>query len=483
MSRVCDAGKIKEEYIEIGMRPEFPVEIGEVYEGERIRRPDMYVEFGGLNVEKKFELVQARKPEEIEKGKIIVIGPDLKELKPGGSYPLGILVEVAGKGIEKDIEGVLERRIHYFLNYIEGVMHVNQRYDIWIRISKQSVQKGLDSLIWIGKALIWLFKANFPMIEKIQVTFYTEPERVNEMFPKALEVYEARDKRARMLKDEDVDEFYGCVLCQSFAPTHVCVISPNRISLCGSISWFDARASAKIDPKGPNFPIPKGKCIDEVKGVYEGVNKAVQEKSLGALKQISLYSMFDHPHTSCGCFEAIAFYIPEVDGVGIIHRDFKGEAVNGISFSAMAGHVSGGTQSEGFNGIAIEYMRSPKFLQADGGWERIVWIPKQIKERVKESIPEHLVNCIATEEDVKNIIELKEFLQKNNHPVVKRWEAIQKEEAMAVEEEAKPEITLEVSPTSGLPIAGVPVSGGFKIILKNAKIVAEKMIIKRAEEK
>ncbi|MEM2896916.1 MAG: CO dehydrogenase/CO-methylating acetyl-CoA synthase complex subunit beta [Candidatus Bathyarchaeia archaeon] len=469
--------------MKIEERPEFPVEIGEVYEGERIRRPEMYLEFGGLNVEKKFELVQARKPEEIEKGKIVIIGPDLKELKPDGSYPLGILIEVAGKGIERDIEGVLERRIHYFLNYIEGVMHVNQRYDIWIRISKKSVQKGLDSLIWLGKALIWLFKTSFPMIEKIQITFYTEDEKLNEMFSKALEVYEARDKRARMLEDEDVDEFYGCVLCQSFAPTHVCVISPNRISLCGSISWFDARAAAKIDPKGPNFPVPKGECLDGVRGIYEGVNRAVQEKSLGALKQISLYSMFDHPHTSCGCFEAIAFYIPEVDGVGIVHRDFKGETVNGLSFSSMAGHISGGTQSEGFNGIAIEYMRSPKFIQADGGWERIVWIPKQIKERVKEAIPENLVARIATEEDVKSIIELKEFLQKNGHPVVKRWEAIRKEEeAVVVEEEAKPEITLELPSASGLPIAGMPVKGGFKIILKNAKIVAEKVIIKRAEE-
>jgi acetyl-CoA decarbonylase/synthase complex subunit beta len=473
----CDAFREREKSNITGLeRPEFPVDVGEMYEGERIRKPDMYIEFGGMNVEKKWELVLTRPKDRLEDGKITVIGPDLPEMNPQGSYPIGILVEVAGDRVEKDLEGVLERRIHYFINYIEGVMHLNQRYDIWIRISKRSYQKGLNSLVWIGKILAWLYKSSFPVIEKIQVTIYTDKAKVEEIFPTAMEAWSERDVRARTLKDEDVDEFYACVMCQSFAPNHICVITPNRIGSCGSISWFDARAAYNVDPKGPNFPIPKGECLDPIKGIYEGVNKVAHEKSLGAIKSISLYSMFDNPHTSCGCFEGIAFYIPEVDGIGIVHRDFKGPTVNGLTFSSMAGHTSGGTQNPGFNGIAIEYLRSPKFLQADGGWERVVWIPSQIKERVKDSIPEHIRDKIATEAECQTIGELKEFLKSKEHPVVSRWK-----DGEFVKEQVKEKVpeTEAVLPAQIPTSIEMPGQGGVKIILKNVKITAERVIIKR----
>ncbi|HDJ26460.1 MAG TPA: acetyl-CoA decarbonylase/synthase complex subunit beta, partial [Candidatus Bathyarchaeota archaeon] len=237
------------------MFEDIPVDVGVIYEGERIRRQDLYVEFGGPKCPHKFELVRARKMEEVEDGKIEIIGPDIKDLPEGTRYhPLGILVEVAGKEVEEELEGVIERRIHEFCNYIQGFMHLNQRYDIWLRLSKRSYQKGLDSFEYIGKVLIRLFKSELPFIEKIQVTFITDPDKVKELYEEALRVYEARDARARGLKDDEVDTFYGCTLCQSFAPTHVCVITPQRFSNCGAISWFDARAAARVDPKGPIFP-------------------------------------------------------------------------------------------------------------------------------------------------------------------------------------------------------------------------------------
>ena len=397
----------------------FPVEVSVAYEGERVRGPDMQVEFGGPNVKRKLELVQIKPTGEVEDGKINIVGPDISELKEGESYPLAILIEVAGKGLEKDLEPVVERRIHMYTNYIEGFWHIASRDTIWLRLSKKSFKKGLNSFKWIGLTLMRLFKAELPMIEKMQVTFVTDPAKVEELLPKASEIYEARDARARAIRDEDVDEFYGCVLCQSFAPPHVCVITPNRVSLCGSINWFDARAAVKIDPEGPNFMVPKGECLDPVKGEYTGINQIVEEKSLGQNKRYYLYSMFELPPTSCGCFEAIAFYIPDVDGIGITHRGFKGETVNGLPFSTLAGQTGGGIQTEGFLGMGIEYMRSPKFFQADGGWKRIVWMPKEIKERVKNAIPPDLFDKIATEE-VTNIAALTEFLREKDHPVLER---------------------------------------------------------------
>ncbi len=258
------------------------------------------------------------------------------------------------------------------------------------------------------------------------------------------------------------------------------MITPQRYANCGAISWFDGRASARVDPKGPVFSIDKGECIDQFKGEYIGANATLKEKTLGEVTRVWLYTAFDYPHTSCGCFEGIAFYVPEVDGLGIVHRAFEGTTVNGLPFSTMADSTAGGRQVDGFHGISIEYMRSPKFLQVDGGWNRVVWMPASIKERVRDFIPEEVVDKIATENDAKTVDELKVFLEEKEHPVVERWKAIPAEVVPEVKEEevpVAPSVAVAELPT--MPIA----AGGFKIILKNAKIHAERVIIRSAKKK
>jgi acetyl-CoA decarbonylase/synthase complex subunit beta len=459
----------------MSMFKDIPVDVGVIYEGERIRRNDMQVELGGPTVKEKFELVKVKDMNEVEDGKITIIGPDIKDMEEGSTYPLGILIEVAGPTLDQQLEGVFERRIHGYSNYIEGFMHLNQRYDIWIRLSKKSFQKGLNSFEHIGKVLCRLFKSELPIIEKVQVTFITDPAKVQEGYPDALQIYESRDARARGLKDEEVDRFYGCILCQSFAPTHVCVITPQRYSNCGAISWFDGRASASVDPKGPVFTIERGELINAEKGEYAGVNETVKKKTLGEVNQVWLYTAFDHPHTSCGCFEAVAFYIPEVDGFGLVNRSFKGVTVNGLPFSTLADSTAGGRQVDGFHGISVEYMRSQKFLNADGGWNRVVWLPKEVKERVKDFIPKEVVDKIATEENAQNIDALKAFLKEKGHPVVAKWTEEAAPVAEAESAEAKEEETMmPVATAATLPI----MAGGFKIILKDAKIYAKKVIIR-----
>ena len=463
----------------MSMFKDIPVDVGVIYEGERIRRNDMQVELGGPTLKEKFELAKVKPLNEVEDGKVIIIGPDLKDLKEGGAFPFGILVEAAGKTIDQGLEGVIERRIHGYLNYIEGFMHLNQRYDIWMRLGKKSFQKGLNSFEPIGKVLYRLFKSELPIIEKVQITFITDPAKIKEMYPAALQEYEARDAKARGLKDEEVDKFYGCVLCQSFAPSHVCVITPQRYSNCGAISWFDGRASASIDPKGPVFAIERGELVNAEKGEFSGVNEAVKKRTLGEVNQVWLYTAFGHPHTSCGCFEAVSFYIPEVDGFGVVNRSFKGVTVNGLPFSTLADSTAGGRQIDGFHGMSIEYLRSKKFLAADGGWNRVVWLPKEVKERVKDFIPADVVDKVATEENATTIDALKAFLKEKNHPVVARWtaEAAVAEEAVA---EAKEEegAMMPVATAATLPI----MAGGFKIILKDAKIYAKKVIIRSMKD-
>lgn len=453
------------------MFSDIPVDVGVVYEGERIRKKDMYVELGGPKVQYKFELFRIRDMDRVEDEKITIMGLDIKDMEQGKSYPFGILIEAAGPELEELFEGVMERRIHEYCNYIQGFMHLNQRYDIWCRLSKRSFDKGFNTLKLLGKVLIRLFKSEFPMIKKIQVTFITDQNKIIDYYNEALKIYEARDARVRGMRDEEVDVFYGCTLCQSFAPTHCCIITPERYANCGAISWLDGRAAVAIDPKGPIFEIPKGDCLDPVKGEYSGANEALAKKTFGAVNKVWLYTAFGYPHTSCGCFEAAAFYIPEVDGFGIVHRGFKGVAVNGLTFGQIADSTAGGRQVDGFHGLSIEYMRSKKFLQADGGWSRIVWLPSELKERVKDAIPQELFDKIATEKEVENIDELRKFLEEKGHPVVERWKEIK-----VVEEEEKEVPEKVVAPEELAAVTGMPIS------LKNVRIYAKRLIIRGGEK-
>ncbi|WP_202318515.1 CO dehydrogenase/CO-methylating acetyl-CoA synthase complex subunit beta [Archaeoglobus neptunius] len=497
-----------------GEEAEFPFDISPMYEGERIRKGDMYVELGGPS-QPGFELVMALPLDQVEDMKVTLIGPDLDEMEEGSTQPYAMIYYIAGSQVETDLEPVIERRNHDFQNYIEGYMHLNQRYDIWIRIGKNAIKKGLKSLIEIAKATMMLYKNELPFIEKIEAVYITDKDLVEKLLNElAMPIFEERDARVEALSDEDVDEFYSCTLCQSFAPTNVCVVSPDRPSLCGAITWFDGRAAAKVDPEGPNRAIPKGDLLDPIGGEYSGVNEFAKQESGGEYDRIKLHSFFEYPHTSCGCFEVIGFYMPEVDGIGWVHRGYAEPAPNGLTFSTMAGQTGGGKQVVGFLGIGIAYFRSKKFIQADGGWYRVVWMPKELKERVAKYIPDDIRDKIATEEDAKTLDELREFLKKVDHPVVTgvvRPVDGQKitngwvEEEEEVEEEAEAaEAPAEAAPAAAQPAAMQPMQmqpmpfqmpalqmpapasttapAGIKLVIKDAKITIDKVIIRKAEK-
>lgn len=456
---------------------DLPVEVGVVYEGERIRGPDMHIELGGPKSKYKFELVQVKSEKEIEDGKVSVIGKNIADFEEGSVVPFGFFIEVYGKEIEKDLEAIFERRIHDFINYVHGMMHLNQRSDVWCRVSKDARDSGLK-FEDVGTAMILLYKQEYSFIDKAQVTLITDEKEVKKQRENALASYKERDDRIRGMKDEEVDVFYGCSLCQSFAPNHICTVTPERISLCGALTWLDCRASAKIDPEGPNFPIEKGKCLDEEKGEFSGINEVTEEYSHGSNERVYLYSMFDYPHTSCGCFEAIAFYMPEVDGIGIVDRNFKGESVNGMKFSTMAGQTGGGEQTVGFLGFGTLWMESDKFFKADGGWNRIVWMPSYLKEKAKAFIPEEVIDKIPTEKEITSIVDLKSYLQEKNHPVVANWV---EEEVELEETEGMPALESGEVPVMASQTIALPSSGGIKVILKNAKIYADKVIIRKVD--
>jgi CO dehydrogenase/acetyl-CoA synthase beta subunit len=130
--------------------------------------------------------------------------------------------------------------------------------------------------------------------------------------------------------------------------------------------------------------------------------------------------------TSCGCFECIAAIVPEANGIMIVDREFQGMTPIGMKFSTLAGQIGGGTQTPGFVGIGKLYISSAKFISAEGGIERVVWMPKsleeeiadRVKERLKKIGKEDLFDKIATEENAETAKQLVEFLQKVEHPAL-----------------------------------------------------------------
>ncbi|BCV21281.1 acetyl-CoA decarbonylase/synthase complex subunit alpha/beta [Moorella sp. Hama-1] len=405
---------------------DLPINFGPAFEGESIRKGDMYVEMGGTRTPA-FELVRTVDEAEITDGKIEVVGPDIDQVAEGSKLPLGLLVDIYGRKMQADFEGVLERRIHDFINYGEGLWHTGQRNINWLRVSKDAVAKGFRFKNY-GEILVAKMKEEFPaIVDRVQVTIFTDEAKVQEYMEIARQKYKERDDRMRGLTDETVDTFYSCVLCQSFAPNHVCIVTPERVGLCGAVSWLDAKASYEINHAGPNQPVQKDGEIDPVKGIWQSVNDYLYTASNRNLEQVCLYTLMENPMTSCGCFEAIMAILPECNGIMITTRDHGGMTPSGMTFSTLAGMIGGGTQTPGFMGIGRTYIVSKKFISADGGLARIVWMPKSLKDflhddlvqrSIEEGLGEDFIDKIADETIGTTVDEILPFLEEKGHPAL-----------------------------------------------------------------
>ena len=404
-----------------------PVAFASAFEGEIIRRGDMQVEFSSHKAPT-CELVQTCNADEIEDHKITIVGKDLDELEQGQTFALATYVQVAGAKMQPDFEPVIERKIHAWYNYMEGVMHTGQRNQIRVRVSKAAYEAGLR-LTHFAEVLYNMIMDEFDIVvDKCQVTIVTDTDKVQELLDTvAMPTYEKRDERLETLTDESVDQFYTCTLCQSFAPSHCCVVTPERLGLCGAVSWLDAKATKELNPTGPCQPISKEGCEDEVKGIYPDVNRMVAEATQGALEKVTLYSIMEDPMTSCGCFECICGIEPFSNGVIIANREYAGMTPLGMTFGELASMTGGGVQTPGFMGHGRHFIASKKFMSAEGGFERIVWMPKELKDDVAERLNksakekygiDNFTDMIADETVATDEETLMAFLQEKNHPVL-----------------------------------------------------------------
>ena len=406
---------------------DIPVSFASAFEGEIIRRGDMQVEFDGSRKDC-FEMVCTKDASEVEDHKFTLIGPDFDQMEVGSKQQIAYIVDVAGKNMQSDFEPVFERKFHSYVNCVEGVMHTGQRDMIRIRVSKSTFEAGFRAKD-LAEVLYANIKNEFDaVVDKCAVTIVTDEAECTKLRHElAIPAYDRRDERLTSLTDESVPVYYSCIMCQAFSPSHVCVVTPERLGLCGAVSWLDAKATNELDPQGPCQVITKERVIDENLGRYEDVDEAVAKFSQGALEHVTLYSIMEDPMTSCGCFECICGIEPFSNGVIITNREYTGMTPLGMTFGELASMTGGGVQTPGFMGHGKHFISSKKFMKAEGGIERIVWMPKELKETVAERLNrtakelygiDNFTDMVGDETVATDPEVLVAFLTEHNHPAL-----------------------------------------------------------------
>jgi len=403
---------------------DFAVPHGAEFADEIIRREDMHLEFGGMRTPA-FQYVKMVPLSELEDGKIEHIGPGVDDVLQGAQLPLGIVVKVAGQKMQPDFESIFELRIHDALNSVSGVWHVGDRDKIWIRISKKAKEKGLR-IKHLGDIIYAMLCERYSgFVDKAEVYLYTKEATVSAFLKEAISAYGEREERLADFTDDDTDTFYSCLFCQPFTPKHICIITPERPGLCGRYSWLEGKANHQLEPMDVNRPVQKGKALDEVKGQWQGVNDYVATATEGAISRLNIYSMMEHPTSSCSCHECLSVRLPMANGVMIVNREYQGMTpYEKMTFSKLAGEFTlDGKQIPGVIAHSKRYISRRKYISADGGHPRIVWMPKALKDEIEIALTktagiENFVDMIADEREVTTEGEVLEYMRKVAHPAL-----------------------------------------------------------------
>ena len=401
-----------------------PVAFAAAFEGEIIRKADMHNEIWSAK-NPTAELVVMRELNEVEDHKITIVGPDFDQAK---DLALATYVEVAGKKMQVDFESVIERKFHAWFNYMEGVMHTGQRNQVRIRVSNAAYDAGLRLKDFAEVLYVMIMDEFDAVVDKCQITLITDAAEAEKFRDEvAMPRYNQRDDRLASMTDEAVDRYFTCIMCQSFAPAHCCVVTPERLGLCGAVSWLDAKATYELNPNGPCQPIFKEGCEDERTGRFQSVNKAISDATHGAVENVTLYSILEDPMTSCGCFECICGIEPMSNGFIVVNREYKGMTPAGMTFGELASCTGGGVQTPGYMGHGRHFISSKKFIAAEGGIERIVWMPKELKDDVAERLNktakelygiDNFTDMVADETVTTDCEELLNWRTEKGHPVL-----------------------------------------------------------------
>jgi len=397
--------------------PELPLNYSTDFSGQVVRDDSCGVCLSGVEY--------VKTGEDIVDGLVTLNGPDLDSYTKD-NQPLAMLIEVSGREMQPDFEPVLERQIETILNDADGITHRGQRSMVTLRIAQNAIDKGLR-LHHLGEILHARLHNEFGnILSRVQISITTEPAQIQAIQEKAQAVYDNRDKRLGSLKDEDVDTFYTCNLCQTIAAGHLCIISPEHPGVCGAVDWMDARAAVSIRPVGSNKAVKKEGLLNTQLGQWESINQITQQESGGAITAYSLYSLMEDPGTACGDFECITAMLPLSNGVMVIEHSYEGMTPSGMDWTMLYEMIGAGAPMPGFLGHSKRAMGTLKFISAEGGWRRIVWMNHSLREELRpvlealtaEAGLPGFVDMIATEQNSIEEDEILLFLESAGHPVL-----------------------------------------------------------------
>jgi acetyl-CoA decarbonylase/synthase complex subunit beta len=330
---------------------------------------------------------------------------------------VGIMVEIAAENFSDDITLIVERAALKSINSLSGV-HAYEKEGIF------HLELGADVALneeQIGEAIYWGIRSQYPRLEQIAIRIIYDPDTLESAAEDVQEYKKERQQFVDKMTEGNTDIFVACTECRPFSLVHTCLLTPERMPMCGSRTYTSVKAAAYFgSPTVPwkrrseeelpaRYAFRKGKLLDAKRGEYEGSNRAYRKLTNRKLERVYLHSLRDYPQTSCGCFNALAFWLEEVEGIGIMSRNSEATTPDGETW-AMLANRAGGKQSPGITGISIGYIRSPSFLKGDGGIANVVWVDSALRERISDRFSPG--QKVATEKDVQSMDELIDFLDR-----------------------------------------------------------------------
>ena len=306
---------------------------------------------------------------------------------------IGIMIETGDKRLDVSTSEYIEKDALRGISTITGLRAEQSKEG---KFFIQCAKGAKPSASIIAQALQRWIPYEFPYLEKVHVRILTgdDAKRARPVVEKFL------TERQRVIggeSDDTVKYFHYCLECQPFSKDHVCIITPDRPPMCGRDRLMQKAAALfgvsrhpwkrrELEEREIRGTIAVRNATDAKKGEYFEVNQAIERLSPSHIKRVQLHGLREFPHTSCGCFQFLVFWIESLRGIGIMERDYQGEAPEGFTWDKLA-NAAGGKQTPGIVGVSRNYLRSKRFMQGEGGFDAVRWVSPRAFEVLKELLP------------------------------------------------------------------------------------------------
>jgi len=322
-------------------------------------------------------------------------GPATERASVSGelSESIGIAVTVDDDTLDVPAAEELEAAAPGYLNMLDG-LKLESRNPLTLTLR----EVGALTAEQMAEVLRRGLRLEYPRLGPVQVEVIGDAARLAELAAQIAAERGERDRAYSAALAALPEEVYTCEACAPFSREHICLTHPVRMPMCGR-RWTEMLVGARYmgvssgrpwrrrgRPENCCASVPLGRVLDPVKGEYEGLNEFVRAATGGRIQRVFLHSVRDFPHSSCGCFYALAWWSEELGGIALMHRGFDGAAPDGSTWNDLANRA-GGKQQPGISGVGLDYMRSPTFLQGDGGWSSVKWMTAKLRDEIEEFVP------------------------------------------------------------------------------------------------